>query len=230
MTIEYDMNPPNHTMMDLKNIEKQEKELIERYRQKRDVDALDKATRNLRKRDTRKSQVAQALTKRDVKSSIVKRYLSDIARSVSKRDTRFVNVARVRTKRADEDEDTEREDPLDLCFDPSKPCYQDARDKESQLINLTPYKTYHVRIAAYNSGGLGPWSDELIFNTAEAPPGPPYAVFTYPYDKYCKITWKVRVRSIEQIYFSILYFYHISCGCAKFNRKYVSLKKKFFGH
>lgn len=131
------------------------------------------------------------LTKNDEKSTIVRRYLSGVARTLSKRDTRAENVPRVRTKREDEDEDVEKEEPLDLCFNPDEPCYQNSDVKESQLLGLTPYKTYHIRIAAYNSGGLGPWSDELIFDTAQAPPGPPYSVNTYAYDRFCKLTWKV---------------------------------------
>lgn len=115
----------------------------------------------------------------------------EVRLSRTQRDLKASNVARSRTKREDEDEDVEKDDPFDICFNPDEPCSQDAPEKESQLQELRPYREYHVRIAAFNSGGLGPWSNELIFPTAEAPPGPPYAVNTYPYDKYCKLTWKV---------------------------------------
>ncbi len=157
--------------------------------EKRDVSTQNKA-RSLTKRDMVKRNVP--LTKSDLKSSIVERYLTGVGRRLTKRDTGAQNVPHIRTKREDEDENVEKEEPLDLCFNPDEPCYQNAAEKESRLERLTPYKTYHVRIAAYNSGGLGPWSDELIFNTAEAPPGPPYGVNTYPYDYFCKLTWKVR--------------------------------------
>ena len=192
MEVAYDKNPVNFTIS-LEKIDELEEEREERYRdtrsvEKRGVEARNRA-RSLVKRDAKTRNMP--LTKNDMQASIVNRYLAGRGISVSKRDTYARNVPRTRAKREDEDEDEEGEEPLDLCFNPDEPCYQNAAVKESQLQELTPYKTYHVRIAAYNSGGLGPWSNELVFNTAEAPPGPPYAVITYPYDKFCKITWKV---------------------------------------
>ena len=187
MAVAYDKNA-NNSHIDLAKIEELEIKPEEQSRRKREASNL---PRKLTKRSVDKPSVAGPLTKRDVKTSIVARYLTNMGHKVSKRDTEARNVPRSRTKREDEDENVEKEEPLDLCFNPDEPCYQNAAERESQLTSLTPYKTYHVRIAAYNSGGLGPWSDELIFNTAEAPPGPPYAVITYPYDKFCKITWKV---------------------------------------
>ena len=191
MEVIYDKN--SNITIDLETIDELEEEREERYRdsrsvEKRDVEARNRA-RSLRKRDTRARNIP--LTKNEMQASIIDRYLASKGISVTKRDTYSKNVPRIRSKREDEDENEEKEEPLDLCFNPDEPCYQDAAVKESQLQELTPFKTYHVRIAAYNSGGLGPWSDELIFNTAEAPPGPPYSVNTYAYDKYCKITWKV---------------------------------------
>ena len=188
----------NLTYLDLETIKELEETREERYskKRKRSIEKRDVGTESKvhdrSKRGAVNPKAAQSLTKKDQKSAIVERYLRRVARSLSKRDTGAQNVPRIRKKREDEDEDEEKEEPLDLCFDPDNPCYQDAAEKESQLTELTPYKTYHVRIAAYNSGGLGPWSEELIFNTAQAPPGPPYGVNTYPYDKYCKLTWKVR--------------------------------------
>jgi hypothetical protein len=192
MEVAYDKNPVNFTIS-LEKIDELEEEREERYRdtrsvEKRDVEARNRA-RSLVKRDAKTRNMP--LTKNDMQASIVNRYLAGRGISVSKRDTYARSVPRIRAKREDEDEDEEGEEPLDLCFNPDEPCYQNAAVKESQLQELTPYKTYHVRIAAYNSGGLGPWSNESVFNTAEAPPGPPYAVITYPYDKFCKITWKV---------------------------------------
>ena len=189
MDVEYEKNG-NLSHIDLETINEIEEAHAERYREKRSIEKRDVEERS--KRDTDK-QIS--LTKKDIKASIVERYLSKLQRSVSKRDTEAQNVPRIRKKREDEDENVEKEEPLDLCFNPDEPCYQDAPEKESQLSQLTPYKTYHIRVAAYNSGGLGPWSDETIFNTAEAPPGQPYAVNTIAYDKFCKLTWKVKIKS-----------------------------------
>ena len=196
MDVAYDKNK-NLSSLTIEGINKLEEEREERYERKkrsitkRDVETINKV-QGRRKRDTGNPNAARPLTKKDEKSAIVERYLRHVTRSVGKRDTEAQNVPRIRRKREDEDEDEEKEEPLDLCFNPDEPCYQDAVEKESQLTELMPYKTYHVRIAAYNSGGLGPWSRELIFNTAQAPPGPPYSVNTYAYGKYCKLTWKVR--------------------------------------
>lgn len=76
------------------------------------------------------------------------------------------------------------------CFDPRDPCIQTTPERESQLLDLEPYKEYHVKIAAFNSGGDGPFSEELVFRTAEAEPGVPYAVNIYAYGRYAKLTWK----------------------------------------
>ncbi|CAB4021408.1 fibronectin type III domain-containing -like, partial [Paramuricea clavata] len=183
MQVAYQRN--RNITIDLERIDELEQEREERGISKRSI-----TKRDLRNKPRRIKERDTALTKSDFKTSIVSRYLTSVGRRLRKRDTREQNVPRIRKKREDEDENVEKEEPLDLCFNPDEPCYQDASDKELQLQELTPYKTYHVRIAAYNSGGLGPWSDELIFNTEAAPPGPPYSVNTYAYDKYCKLTWK----------------------------------------
>jgi hypothetical protein len=194
MQVAYQRN--TNITVDLEKIDE-----LEQAREDRSISKRSITKRDLRNKALRLKERDTALTKSDFKTSIVSRYLTSVGRRLSKRDTRAQNVPRIRTKREDEDENVEKEEPLDLCFNPDEPCYQDASDKELQLQELTPYKTYHVRIAAYNSGGLGPWSDELIFNTKAAPPGPPYSVNTYAYDKFCKFTWKVCVHFDQSINF-----------------------------
>ena len=86
--------------------------------------------------------------------------------------------------------DDEEEEELDLCFDPANPCVHLSPEKESKLDDLQPYKLYHIRIAAFNSGGSGPLSEELTFETEEDTPGEPYAVDVFAYGQYAKLTWK----------------------------------------
>ena len=103
--------------------------------------------------------------------------------------------------RAKRDADDEEEDDRDelRCFDPKNPCVQESAEKESQLNDLEPYKTYHIRIAAYNSGGKGPFSPEMQFQTADDVPGAPYAMLVFSYEEFAKLTWKAPRRKNGKI-------------------------------
>lgn len=62
--------------------------------------------------------------------------------------------------------------------------------KEATVYGLTPYTGYTLAIKAFNSGGEGPSSDEVTFDTIEDVPGPPSDIEVYPFAEYILVTWK----------------------------------------
>lgn len=62
--------------------------------------------------------------------------------------------------------------------------------RQATLTGLRPYSNYLVVVKAFNSGGEGPASALLAFQTSEGVPGPPSDFKTYAFGEYIFVTWK----------------------------------------
>ncbi|XP_074608784.1 hemicentin-1-like [Acropora palmata] len=62
--------------------------------------------------------------------------------------------------------------------------------RQATLTGLRPYNNYLVVVKAFNSGGEGPASALLAFQTSEGVPGPPSDFKTYAFGEYIFVTWK----------------------------------------
>lgn len=60
---------------------------------------------------------------------------------------------------------------------------------EATISGLKPYTAYSAAVKAFNSGGEGPASPIISFETSEGEPGPPSDVFIDAFGEFLLITW-----------------------------------------